>query len=122
GRRRGGGKKSGSGAAISPTLLLRRASLPQKLDQPLPTKDGGTLRTVLDARAYMLALSKDREHRSQWQRAAWAVRRHPDRGAVARGRGEPHQRARRGRDRARDHDLRAPSERWPHRARECVGK
>jgi hypothetical protein len=25
---------------------------------------------VLDARAYMLALPKDREHRSQWQRAA----------------------------------------------------
>jgi hypothetical protein len=31
---------------------------------------GGTLRTVLDARTYMLALSKDREHRAQWQRAA----------------------------------------------------
>jgi hypothetical protein len=34
----------------------------------LPTKDGGTLRTVLDARTYMLALSQDREHRTQWQR------------------------------------------------------
>jgi hypothetical protein len=28
------------------------------------------LHTVLDARAYMLALPKDREHRLQWQRAA----------------------------------------------------
>jgi hypothetical protein len=28
------------------------------------------LRTFLDARAYMLALSKGREHRTQWQRAA----------------------------------------------------
>jgi len=28
------------------------------------------LRTVLDARTYMLALSKDRERRAQWQRAA----------------------------------------------------
>ena len=37
---------------------------------PLPTKDGGTLRTVLDARAYMLGLSKDRERRTQWQHAA----------------------------------------------------
>ena len=46
------------------------AYLSRKLTRPLPTKDGGTLRTVLDARAYMLALSKDREHRSQWQRAA----------------------------------------------------
>jgi hypothetical protein len=36
---------------------------------PLPTKDGGTLRTVEHARAYMLALSGDRELRSQWQRA-----------------------------------------------------
>jgi len=35
--------------------------LSQKLTQPLPTKDGGTLRTVLDARTYMLALSKGRE-------------------------------------------------------------
>jgi hypothetical protein len=36
----------------------------------LPTKDAGTLRTVADARTYMLALSQDREHRAQWQRAA----------------------------------------------------
>ena len=28
--------------------------LSRKLSRPLPTKDGGTLRTVLDARAYML--------------------------------------------------------------------
>ena len=46
------------------------AYLSKKLTRPLVTKDGGTLRTVLDARTYMLALSKDREHRSQWQRAA----------------------------------------------------
>ena len=44
--------------------------LSQKLTRPLVTKDGGTLRTVLDVRAYMLALSKEREHRSKWQRAA----------------------------------------------------
>jgi hypothetical protein len=35
-----------------------------------PTKDGGTLRTVLDVRTYMLALPKRRETRTQWQRAA----------------------------------------------------
>jgi hypothetical protein len=46
------------------------AYLSQKLTRPLPTKDGGTLRTVLDARTYMLALSKQRETRRQWQRAA----------------------------------------------------
>jgi hypothetical protein len=33
-------------------------------------RDGSILRTVLEARTYMLALSKDREHRRQWQRAA----------------------------------------------------
>ena len=46
------------------------AYLSQKLSRPLPTKDGGTLRTVLDARTYMLGLSKDRERRTQWQHAA----------------------------------------------------
>ena len=44
--------------------------LSRKLPRPLPTKDGGTLRTVLDARAYMLRLSKDRERSARWQRAA----------------------------------------------------
>jgi hypothetical protein len=43
--------------------------LSQKLARPIPTKDGGALRTVLDARTYMLALSQVREHRAQWQRA-----------------------------------------------------
>jgi hypothetical protein len=41
--------------------------LSQKLTQTL---DGGTLRTVLDARTYMLALPKRRETTAQWQRAA----------------------------------------------------
>lgn len=51
--------------------MLRPAPyLPQKLTRPIPTKDGGTLRTVLDARTYMLRLSKERERRAQWQRAA----------------------------------------------------
>ena len=51
--------------------MLRPAPyLSQKLTQPLVTKDGGTLRTVLDARSYMLALPKRRETTAQWQRAA----------------------------------------------------
>jgi len=49
---------------VSPTYLS------QKLTRPLVTKDGGTLRTVLDARSYMLALPKRRETSAQWQRAA----------------------------------------------------
>ena len=36
----------------------------------MPTKDGGVLRTVDDARAYMIKLSKQRALKSQWQRAA----------------------------------------------------
>ena len=46
------------------------AYLSQKLTRPLVTKDGGTLRTVMDARTYMLALPKRRETTAQWQRAA----------------------------------------------------
>src|SRR5262245_56567151 len=46
------------------------AYLSRKLTRPLVTKDGGTLRTVLDARAYMHRLSKDRERSARWQRAA----------------------------------------------------
>jgi hypothetical protein len=41
-------------------MLLRPAYLRMKLSKVLPTKDGGVLRTVDDARAYMLKLSKDR--------------------------------------------------------------
>ena len=46
------------------------AYLSQKLDQPLPTKDGGTLRTIRDACDYMTSMGKQRELRSQWQRVA----------------------------------------------------
>ena len=35
----------------------------------LPTKDRGVLRTIGDARAYMLALSKEREWLEQWKPA-----------------------------------------------------
>jgi hypothetical protein len=46
--------------------MLRPAPyLSQKLTRPIPTKDGGTLRTALDARAYMLGISDDRQLRSQ---------------------------------------------------------
>ena len=63
--------------------MLRPAYLSQKLDRPLPTKDGATLRTVAEARAYMLGLSKDRELRSQWQRAAELLLAEADVGALS---------------------------------------
>jgi hypothetical protein len=50
--------------------MLRPEYLAEKLTPyPLPTKDGGVLRTIGDARAYMLALPKNREQRAHWQRA-----------------------------------------------------
>jgi hypothetical protein len=48
--------------------MLRPAYLSKKLARPLPTKDGGTLRTVLEAHTYMLRLSKDRERNASGPR------------------------------------------------------
>ena len=48
------------------------------------TKDGGTLRTVLDARAYVLRLSKDRERTARWQRATQLLLAKADVGAISR--------------------------------------
>jgi hypothetical protein len=50
--------------------MLPPEYLSQKLTPyPLPTKDGGVLRTIGDARAYMVALPKKRELRAHWQHA-----------------------------------------------------
>jgi hypothetical protein len=51
-------------------MLLRPAYLSQKLDRPLPTKDGGTLHTIGQAVDYMTGIGKKRELRSHWQRVA----------------------------------------------------
>jgi hypothetical protein len=69
---------------VMDTPAVSRAYLSRKLTRPLPTKDGGTLRTVLDARAYMLRLSKDRERSARWQRAAQLLLAKADVGAVSR--------------------------------------
>ena len=50
-------------------MLLRPEYLSQNLDRPLPTKDGGTLRTIREACDYMTAIGKQRERRLHWQRA-----------------------------------------------------
>jgi len=39
-------------------MLLRPEYLSQKLDRPLPTKDGGTLRTIGQAVDYMTIMGK----------------------------------------------------------------
>jgi len=64
--------------------MLRPAYLSQKLDQPLPTKDGGTLRTIRDACDYMTAMDKKRELRSQWQGACKLILAEADVVAVSR--------------------------------------
>ena len=48
----------------------RPAYLSQKPTRPVPTKQGGLLRTIAEARDYMLALPDHRELRQSWQRAA----------------------------------------------------
>jgi hypothetical protein len=55
---------------IYSTMLLRAEYLSQKLDRPLPTKDGGTLTTIREACDYMTGMDTKRELRSQWQRVA----------------------------------------------------
>src|SRR5262249_30760376 len=73
----------------SPSVALMfpavsQSYLSQKLTRPLPTKDGGTLRTVLDARAYMFRLSKDRERSARWQRVAQLLLAKADAGVLSR--------------------------------------
>jgi hypothetical protein len=49
-------------------MLLRPEYLSQKPDRPIPTKDGGTLRTIREACDYMTSMDKKREVRTHWQR------------------------------------------------------
>jgi hypothetical protein len=49
-------------------MSLSRTFLAKKLSRPLPTKDGGILRTIAEARAYMVALPPERELSQHWQR------------------------------------------------------
>jgi len=65
-------------------MLLRPEYLSQKLDRPLPTIDGGTLRTIRDACDYMTAMDPKRELRQHWQRACQLILAHADVFAVSR--------------------------------------
>ena len=52
-------------------VMLLREYLSERLTpHPLPTKDGGVLRTVGDARGYILTLPKTRKSRAHWKRAS----------------------------------------------------
>jgi hypothetical protein len=49
------------------SAMLSSAYLSRKLTSPIPSKDGGTLRTVGEACEYMAAIGKERELRRHWQ-------------------------------------------------------
>jgi hypothetical protein len=55
-------------ARLSSGMLLRPEYLSQKLDRPLPTKDGGTRRTIREACTYMTSMDKKREAEEDWAR------------------------------------------------------
>jgi hypothetical protein len=48
-------------------MLLRPEYLSQELDRPLPTKDGGILRTIREAVDYMTSMGKKREALNHWR-------------------------------------------------------
>ena len=60
-------RKGNSGLFEVYSRMLNHGYLAQTLRRPLPTKDGGTLRTLADAANYILALPEDRR-RTHWDR------------------------------------------------------
>jgi hypothetical protein len=68
-------------------MLLRPAYLTQSLDRPLPTKDGGVLRTIRDAFHYMDCMGQKRERRDHWQRVCKLILAKADVLTVSRARG-----------------------------------
>jgi hypothetical protein len=48
--------------------MLTPAYLSRQLTSSIPTKDGGTLRTIGDACEYMVAIGEERGLRPHWQR------------------------------------------------------
>jgi hypothetical protein len=62
--------------------MLRPAYLSKKLTPPIPTKDGGTLRTILEACEYMAAIGKERELRQHWQQVRELIDQEADVAAV----------------------------------------
>jgi len=51
------------------TTLRRPNYMTKKLSYPLPIKDGAVLRTVQEARDFLLTLSPQRKMRNHWQHA-----------------------------------------------------
>jgi hypothetical protein len=64
--------------------MLRPEYLSRKLTPPLPTKDGGTLRTIGEACEYMAAMEKVRQERPHWQQVRELMLQEADAAAVSR--------------------------------------
>ena len=58
--------------------------LSRNLTPPIPTKDGGTLRTIGEACEYMAAIGKEREQRRHWQQIRELMLQEADVAAVSR--------------------------------------
>jgi hypothetical protein len=58
--------------------------LQTKLTRPLPTKDGGTLRTIREACGYMTSMGEKRDLRQHWQRVCKLILARADVLAVSR--------------------------------------
>ena len=63
--------------------MLHPAYLSKKLTPPIPTKDGGTLRTILEACEYMAAIGKERELRPHWKQVRELMLKEADAAAVS---------------------------------------
>ena len=64
--------------------MLPPAYLAKKLTQPLPTKGGSVLRTIADARAYMVAMPPAHDGCARWLHAAEMILGQADVAAVSR--------------------------------------
>jgi hypothetical protein len=62
---------------------MRPEYLSKKLTSPIPTKDGGTLRTIQQGCKYMAAISKEREQRRHWQQVRELIDQEADVDAVS---------------------------------------
>jgi hypothetical protein len=64
--------------------MLSSEYLSRKLTSSIPTKDGGTLRTIGEACEYMAAIGKEREQRRHWQQVRELMLQEADVAAVSR--------------------------------------
>jgi hypothetical protein len=66
------------------SAMLSSEYLSRKLTSSIPTKDGGTLRTIGEACEYMAAIGKEREQRRHWQQVRELMLQEADVAAVSR--------------------------------------